>query len=119
MRKIIIRIVDDALDEFEKLNKLTYEEQCKGILNSENQQILKSINNKIELIRINPMYGSKVSKQLIKESRIPTDNLFVVDLTGYWRMLYTLQGNEIEIICFVLKIVDHDDYNKIFRYKKK
>ena len=46
-------------------------------------------------------------------------NLFVIHLTGYWRMLYTLEGNQIEIVAFVLNLVDHPTYDKIFGYKKK
>jgi hypothetical protein len=34
-------------------------------------------------------------------------------------MDYTLRNNEIEIIAFVLNIMDHDKYNKIYGYKKK
>ena len=55
----------------------------------------------------------------IKKSGYDVDNLWVADLTGYWRMLYTLKGSEIEILCFVLEIVDHERYDKIFGYRKK
>jgi hypothetical protein len=48
-------------------------------------------------------------------------NLFRAELPNYWRMLYTLTGDEtkIEIIAFVLDLVDHSTYNKKFSYKKK
>jgi len=48
-------------------------------------------------------------------------NLFRVELPHYWRMLYTLTNgeSEIEIIAFVLDIIDHKEYNKKFRYKKR
>ena len=44
-----------------------------------------------------------------------------VELSGFWRMLYTLTEGEtaIEIIAFILDILDHDDYNKKFGYRKK
>ena len=41
------------------------------------------------------------------------------ELTGYWRMLYTIKGDQIEIICFVLDILDHKSYDKIFGYRKR
>ena len=44
-------------------------------------------------------------------------NLFRVELSHFWRMLYTLKGDEIEIIAFILDITDHPDYNKKFGYK--
>lgn len=36
-------------------------------------------------------------------------------------MLYSLTDGdtEIEIIAFILDVIDHDDYNKKFGYKKK
>lgn len=46
-------------------------------------------------------------------------NLFRVELTGYWRMLYSLEGNRIEIIAFVLYLIDHPAYDKLFGYKRK
>jgi hypothetical protein len=118
MRPVIISFVDDAADEWEKLNKEVAEEKSKGINNSENQQLLKSIKQKKEMIKLNPQYGSPVSKKLIPK-KFPVDNLWVVDLTGFWRMLYTLKGSQVEILCFILEICNHKKYNKIFGYRKK
>ncbi|MDG6218827.1 MAG: hypothetical protein QCI00_05255 [Candidatus Thermoplasmatota archaeon] len=46
-------------------------------------------------------------------------NLFRVELPDYWRRLYTLTDGEskIEIIAFVLDIIDHELYDKKFSYK--
>jgi hypothetical protein len=48
-------------------------------------------------------------------------NLLLVELPNYWRMLYTLTDNEtnVEIIAFILDILDHPDYDKKFGYRKK
>ena len=48
-------------------------------------------------------------------------NLFWVELPYFWRFLYSLTegDSEIEIVAFVLDIVDHKKYNKLFGYKKK
>ncbi len=48
-------------------------------------------------------------------------NLFRVTLPNFWRMLYTLTSGEteIEILAFVLDVVDHKDYDKKFGYKKR
>ena len=114
-----MKFIDDAANEWEKLNKVVGEEKYKGIENSENQQLLKSIKQKIELVKINPQYGDSVSKDLIKKTGLSVNNLRIVDLTGYWRMLYTIVGDRIEIICFILMIIDHNKYNKLFGYRKK
>lgn len=46
-------------------------------------------------------------------------NLYRAELSNFWRMLYTLQGNRIEIFVFILTIMDHPSYDKLFGYKKK
>jgi len=45
--------------------------------------------------------------------------LFRVELPNFWRMLYTLVegGTKIEIIAFVIDILDHKNYDKVFGYK--
>lgn len=118
MKPIRISFVGSAADEWERLNSMVAEEKSKGMENSENQQLLKSIKQKIELIRTNPQYGDAVPKKLIPK-KIPVDNLWVVDLVRFWRMLCTLKGSQIEILCFILEICDHDRYNNIFGYRKK
>jgi len=118
MRPVKVSFIDDAADEWERLNKVVAEEKSKGMENSENQQLLKSIKQKIKLIKMNPQYGSSVPKRIIPK-KFPVDNLWVVDLTGFWRMLYTLKGSQVEILCFILEIFDHKRYDKLFGYRKK
>ena len=119
MKPVRVQLIGNAADEFERLNKVVGEDHAKGIKNSEHQQLLKSIKQKIELIKANPQYGAQVPKPLVSRSGYSVDNLWVADLTGYWRMLYTLKGSHVEILCFVLEIIDHNRYDKIFGYKKK
>ena len=94
-------------------------------INSKTERmILKAINNKIDLIKINPHYGNPLAKNLIPEEykrEYGTVNLFRVELPNFWRMLYTLTngGTNVEIIAFVLDILDHDKYNKKFSYRKR
>ncbi len=88
------------------------------------KSILNAVNKKIELIKANVHYGEPIAKNLIpQEYKIKYDvtNLFRVELPNFWRMLYTLTAGEteIEIIAFVLDVIDHDQYNKKFGYGKK
>jgi len=74
--------------------------------------------------KLNFHYGDPVAKNKIPKEYIQkygVTNLFRVELPGFWRMLYTLTDDEseIEIIAFVLDIIDHKKYNKKFRYKSK
>lgn len=86
------------------------------------RMILNALNKKIELIKLNKNYGDPISKSLIPKEyreRYGINNLFRVELPQFWRMLYTLTNNEteIEIIAFVLDIIDHKEYNKKFGYR--
>ncbi len=119
MKPVKVQLIGNAAEEFEKLNKIVGEEQAKGITNSEHMQLLKSIKQKTGLIKANPQYGDAVPKVLIKRSGYNVDNLWIVDLTGYWRLLYTLKGSRVEILCFVLDFMDHKKYDKTFGYRKK
>ena len=88
------------------------------------RMILNSVNKKIELIKANYHYGEPIAKKLIPEEykqKYGVTNLFWVELPNFWRMLYTLTDgeSEIEIIAFVLDIIDHRLYDKKFGYRKK
>lgn len=88
------------------------------------QAILNAINNKVELIKFNPHYGNPIEKDKIPKEykeKYGITNLFRIELPDYWRMLYSLTDREskIEIIAFVLDIIDHNIYNKKFGYKKR
>ncbi len=48
-----------------------------------------------------------------------TNKLFRVELVGYWRLLYTLVGDEAKVVAFILEFMNHDRYNSVFNYKKK
>ena len=87
------------------------------------RMLLKAIKDKVELIKENRGYGNPIAKSLIpKEYRqkYGVTNLFRVELPCFWRMLYTLKGkSEIEIIAFVVDIMDHKKYNRKFGYSDK
>lgn len=105
--------------EAEKIYKYL---NAKAPLSKTEKMILNALNKKIDLIKINTHYGDPISKNLIPEEykrKYGADNLFRVELPQYWRMLYTLTNNEtqIEIIAFVLDILNHKQYNKKFSYK--
>ncbi|MFH0701837.1 MAG: hypothetical protein V2A62_05390 [Candidatus Woesearchaeota archaeon] len=85
------------------------------------QSILNAVNKKIELIKANPHYGNPITKRLIPGEYIQkygVTNLFRVELPDFWRMMYTLTEGEskIEIVAFVLDVVNHKDYDKKFGY---
>lgn len=117
-RQVKVILLDQAKEQFEELNRIVGEQQTKGMTNSEEIQLLKSIKQKSELLKSNPTYGDKIPHNLIPKY-LDVSNLFRIGLTGHWRMLYTLDGNQIEIVAFILYLVDHPAYDKLFGYRKK
>ena len=86
--------------------------------------ILNGIRKKTQLIRWDVHYGQPIAKSKIPDEykkKYGVTNLFRVELPYFWRMLYTLTDSEtkIEIIAFILDIMDHPAYNKKFGYQKK
>ena len=87
----------------------------------ESKSLLNSIQRIIEILKENPQFGDPIAKKLIpktfKENEIK--NLYRAELSHYWRLLYTLEGTKVEIFTFILSIVDHKQYNKLFGYRKR
>lgn len=81
--------------------------------------MLNSIERTKEILKQNPMYGDPLRKELIPIAlrKQGIQNLYRVELSGYWRMLYTIEGSEVEILLFILEIIDHKKYNKLFGYR--
>ena len=101
----------------------------------ESRIILKKLEFFKGNIQMNLTYGEIIKKSILQKNHVliesffqkygynellPLDNCFCCDLTRTeWRMLYTIRGDELEIVCFILDFVDHPTYNKIFGYKKR
>lgn len=76
----------------------------------------------MELLKLNPQAGAQVPRSQIPAKYVleyGANNLWKLNLSHGWRMVYTLNGNQVEVISFVLDIVSHEKYEKIFGYKKK
>ena len=114
MKEVRIILSPEAEEVYKRLN-------AEAEKNKQSRMILNSVNNKIGLIKQNIHYGDPIAKDLIPEeyrTKYEITNLFRVELPAFWRMLYTLTNNEkIEIIAFVLDIIDHSTYDKKFGYK--
>ena len=113
MKEVRINLSPEAEEVYKRLN-------AEAETNKQSRMILNAINHKKELIKANIHYGNPIAKNLIPEEykqKYSATNLFRVELPAFWRMLYTLTNNEeVEIIAFVLDIIDHPTYDKKFGY---
>ena len=86
------------------------------------KQLLKAIERETENLKINPHKGIQIPKDRIPQEYIVkygVTNLWKINLPDYWRLIYTIVGNEFEIISVLLKFIDHKEYNRIFGYRSK
>ncbi|HIH05294.1 TPA: hypothetical protein HA281_03625 [Candidatus Woesearchaeota archaeon] len=115
MKKVRVVFSPEAEEVYIYLNQQAAASKKEG-------SILNGIHKKVGLIKANVHYGDPIAKKLIPEeykARYGITNLFRVELPDFWRMLYTLTDGEteIDIIAFVLDVVDHKEYNRKFGYR--
>ncbi|MEK6937710.1 MAG: hypothetical protein AABX04_01570 [Nanoarchaeota archaeon] len=120
-KSVRIIFLGEADIEFKKLNGLVGQQFAEGKESTDEMQLLRSIKQKIEFIKANPFYGDNMPKNLIPKEyslKYQASNLWRVELINFWRMLYTIKGYQIEVICFVLDVLNHKDYDKKLGYHK-
>ena len=115
MKSVKVVLSPEAEEAYRQLNGLAANSKLE-------RSILNSIKKKMELIKMNPHYGNPMAKKLIPKEYVlkyGVTNLFRVELSSFWRMLYTLTNDETEvvIVAFVLDIIDHKEYDRKFGYK--
>jgi hypothetical protein len=111
----------NAYLEYKKL-QLFVNSQKKSKTQPSYKQLLDSVNHAITNIQINHNYGDLIPKKYISistKTKYNTDKVYRVPLVGYWRLLYTIVGDDAKIIAFILEFMDHKKYNKVFGYKDK
>ena len=103
-----------------EINKLVGQEKLNEVSSSINQTLLRSINRSIEILKENPFAGNQIPRSLIPKEYVKkygVNNVWRVELADRWRMIYTIDGDCVKIITFILEIFDHRDYDKRFGYK--
>jgi len=110
-KEIKVYLKDDAKESYFQLKTKS---------DKESKMLLSSIERTMNLLNLNPQLGDPIPKkqfpkQLIQKHNI--NNLYRIELSRFWRLLYTIKNDEIYIYLIVLKIIDHKEYNKLFGYK--
>ena len=89
-KRASIKLLGDAKDAYLNLKEMVEEERNKGITNSFNQTLLKSIDDKITMLKKNYDFGIHIPKDRIGQKYIiqyEVTNLWKVNLSGGWRMI--------------------------------
>ena len=118
-KEIKIILSEEANEEYENLNQIVGDEKRKNIGSSFNQTLLRSINRIVDLLKKNPFAGQQVPKRQIPKKYInkyDAENIWRIELANRWRLIYTIKGEGIEIINFIVDIFNHKEYDKVFGY---
>jgi Txe/YoeB family toxin of Txe-Axe toxin-antitoxin module len=119
-KEVSVRLSEEANKIYEELNTLVDEEKLKGADSSFHQTLLRSINRARDLLKQDPFNGNQIPKRQIPARYIikyGAENVWRIELADRWRLIYTITGNQIEIITFIMDIFNHRDYDKVFGYK--
>lgn len=85
----------------------------------EDKQLYEFINRALDDLKQNPTCGIKIPKKLWPKEyvqRYSITNLWKYDLPNAWRLVYTIESDEVKIVSIVLEWFDHKDYEKRFNY---
>ncbi|MDP7457973.1 MAG: hypothetical protein QGH47_04560 [Candidatus Woesearchaeota archaeon] len=96
-------------DEFESLHKGKFQDR----------QLYQFIDHALDDIKKNPTCGTKIVKKLWPKQYIQKygiTNLWKYDLPSAWRVMYTIETDEIRIMSIILEWFDHKAYEKRFKY---
>jgi len=121
-KKVSVELKGDSLEAYNCLRMVIEEQRAKGVSRSDEITLWNGIQRTFDLISQDPFYGRNVKKGQIPNyylEKYDAGNLFVANLPLYWRMIYTLEGNKVEIVAFVLDIFSHKEYDKKFGFRKK
>jgi len=86
----------------------------------EDTQLFNFIQRAISDLRKNPTCGIKIPKNLWPKEYVTeygVNNLWKLNLDSYWRMIYTIVGDQAQLIGIILEVLDHKKYDRKFGYK--
>ena len=96
-------------DDFESLKEGKFEDK----------ELYKFIDRSINDLKKNPTCGTRIEKRLWPKEykqKYGITNLWKYDLPNAWRVVYTIQSNEVMIISVILEWFNHKDYERRFHY---
>ena len=116
----VVKIIGNADIELLELERRVSEYFSQGKNPpKEDTQLLKSIQNALDRLKQNPFAGDNIKKELIPRELSTLQNLFRMELSQFWRLLYYVVGEEVRVISIVFEIINHKEYDHVFGYKKK
>ena len=88
--------------------------------NSEANYLLELIQKANSTLLANREAGMKIPKKLWPKEyvqKFDVNNLWKYNLDSNWRLMYTIQGNEVNLFVIYLEFLNHKHYDRKFGYK--
>ena len=88
----------------------------------EDKWLASEISSAIGKLGADPFCGVSVGKRLWPYEYVKSygiDNLRKYNMRKGWRLIYTIAGNQVEIVSIMLEWLDHKSYEKRFGYKSR
>jgi len=85
----------------------------------EDKKLFDFIDRAIDDLKKNPMCGTKIQKKLWPKEykkKYSITNLWKYDLPNAWRIIYTIETDEVTIVSIILEWFSHKDYERKFKY---
>ena len=115
----IVKVIGAAEAALAKLEEGIHGTEAQGKTPAKaDTQLLKSITRALDSLKLNPFAGDAVAHKLWPRQYENLPNLFRLELSQFWRLLYYVTGDEIRVISVVFELCDHEHYDKIFGYRK-
>lgn len=86
---------------------------------TEDRELYERLNQAFDAVSENAFCGIQIPKKLIPKEYIKKyqiDNLWKLNLSKSWRLLYSIARDEIIIIAIILEWLPHKEYEKRFKY---
>jgi len=88
--------------------------------NAEAEKLILLISDATRELSSDREAGRKIQRKLWPKEYVQkygVTNLWKYNLDSYWRLIYTITGNEIEMYLIYLEYLPHPEYEKKFKYK--
>jgi len=86
----------------------------------EAKYLLKIIDKGIAKLKRDREAGKRISKQLMPREylvKYGVTNLWKLNLDRYWRMIYTIVGDDVRLVSIIIEVLNHKKYDRKFGYR--
>jgi len=86
----------------------------------EARYLVRIIDKGIAKLKRDREAGKRIPKRLIPRDylvKYDVTNLWKLNLDRYWRMIYTIVGDEIRLVSIIIEVLNHKKYDRKFGYR--